>query len=141
LPDITEAGTIFVREGAILPEALGLTSEPIMPGWRLVKNFDGEELDRKIRGAGWTFFCMAGEIRASVFGHENQEEIRQAVKRILAKLNSQEFNSLEITAVASKRFLGVPYVTVSARLRHIQESMFLFRAQDLPKWGRAKLAA
>jgi hypothetical protein len=34
---------------------------------------------------------------------------------------------LEVVRVASKRFLGIHHVTVSAQSRHIQESPFLFR--------------
>ena len=49
---------------------------------------------------------------------------------------SEKFNSCEITRVASEeRFLGVPYVSVSAGSRHIQESLFLFRDEDLLEVG------
>jgi len=141
MPDTIKTGAILIKEGTLLPEALRFESEPCAPGWGLVKNLDGYGLDRKIHEAGWTFFCVAGEIRATVFGFEGQKAVRRAVKRILANLKSEKFNSLEITRVASKRFLGVPYASVSARSRHIQESLFLFRAKDLQEWDRAKLAA
>jgi len=89
--------------------------------------------------AGWRFFCIAGEIKAIVLGFEGQKNVRRAVKRMLARLKSEKFNSLEITRVASKRFLGVPYVSVSARSRHIQESLFLLRDKDLRKFGSSKI--
>ena len=127
MPDTIKTGTILIKEGTLLPEVLRFESEPCAPGWRLVKNLDGYGLDRKIHEAGWTFFCLAGEIKATVFGFDEQKRVRGAVKRILANLKSEKFNSLEITRVATKRFLGVPYASVSARSRHIQESMFLFQ--------------
>ena len=129
--DTIKTGTILIKDGAFLPDALRFESEPCAPGWRLVKNLDGYGLGRKIDEAGWTFFCLAGEIGATVFGFDGQKTVRRAVKRILANLKLEKSNSLEITGVASKRFLGVPYVSVSARSRHIQESMFLSRAKDL----------
>ena len=141
MPDTIKAGTILIKEGILLPGALRLESEPCAPGWRLVKDVDGYRLHRKIHEAGWTFFFLAGEIKAIVFGSDGQNTVRRAVKRILANLKSEKFNSLEITRVASKRFLGVPYASVSAYSRHIQESMFLFRAKDLQEWDRARLAA
>jgi hypothetical protein len=141
MPDTIKTGTILIKEGTFLPDALQFESEPCATGWRLVKDLDGYGLDRKIHEAGWTFFCLAGEIEATVFGLEGQETVRRAVKRILAKQKSEKLNSLEITRVASKRFLGVPYATVSARSRHIQESLVLFRAKDLQEWDRARLAA
>lgn len=134
-----KTGTILIQDGASLPEALRLESEACAPGWRSVKDMDAYELDRKIHEAGWTFFCMAGEIKTIVFGFEGHKRVRRAVKRILASLKMERFNSLEVTRVASKHFLGVPYVSISARSRHIQESMFLFRAKDLQDRGPSKI--
>jgi len=101
-------------------------------------------LDRKIRKAGWTFFCLAGQLGATVFGIDEQKTLSRAVEQILASPESAEFNSLEIMRVASeasKRFLGVRYVTVSAQSRHIQDSAFLFQATELPVRDRARSAA
>jgi hypothetical protein len=134
-----KTGTILIQDGASLPEALRFESEACAPGWRSVKDMDGYGLDRKIHEAGWTFFCMAGEIKTIVFGFEGHKRVRRAVKRILASLKMERFNSLEVTRVASKHFLGVPYVSISARSRHIQESMFLFRAKDLQDRGPSKI--
>ncbi len=141
MAETIKTGTILIKDGTFLPDALQFESEPCAPGWRLVKNLDGYELGRKIHEAGWTFFCLAGEIKATVFGFEGQKAVRRAVKRILAKLKSERFNSLEITRVASKRFLGVPYASVITRSRHIQESVFLSQAKDRQEWDQAKLAA
>lgn len=82
-----------------------------------------------------------GEIKATIFGLDVQKTVRRAVKRILANLKPGEFNSLEVTHVARKRFLGVRSVTVSAHLRHIQENAFLLQVKDHQEWDRAKLAA
>jgi hypothetical protein len=144
MPDVTEAGRVFIREGTQLPEALQLESESYMPGWRLVKNLDGHGLGRKLQEMGWTFFFLAGEINVTVFGLDERKTVRRAVARILANPRSEKFNSLEITRVASaasKRFPGVTYVTLCAHSRHIQESMFLFQANDLPARERAEAVA
>jgi hypothetical protein len=100
-------------------------------------------LDRKIREAGWTFFCIAGQLGATVFGIDEQKTLSRAVEQILANLELAEFNSMEIIRVASeasKRFLGVRYLTVSAQSRHIQESAPLFRAKDPLVRDRARSA-
>jgi hypothetical protein len=44
-----------------------------------------------------------------------------AFQRITASVKSQKCNSLQITRVESKSFLKVPYVTVTAHSRHLQE--------------------
>jgi hypothetical protein len=123
--DAIEAGNVLIKEGTLLPEALRIESEICVPGWALVDDFDGYGLDRAIQETGWTFFCLAGEVKAIVFGFNRQKMVRTAIRRILARPKSKDFNSLEITRVASGRFLGVPYTSVDTRLRHIQESSLL----------------
>jgi len=132
MTDVTEAGRIFIREGTPLPETLQLESEPYTPGWRSVQSLDGYGLGRKIHDAGWTFFCLAYETKATVFGIDAEKMVRRAIERILVnrEAEAEKFNSLEIARVgwwASRYFLGIRHVTVSARSRHIQESPFLFR--------------
>jgi hypothetical protein len=133
-------GTILIQEGVLLPDSLRFDSEPYWKGWRVVRNLDGYGLERRIREAGWNFFYMAVEINKSVFGFDVGKATDRAVKRVLANLKTEKFNSLEITDVAAVRFLGLRYVTVSAHPRHIQESMYLFHDKRLAG-GRTKLAA
>lgn len=130
-----EAGRIFVRDGTVLPEIMQVESEPYMPGWRSVSNLDGYALGRKIHDAGWTFFCLAYETKATVFGIDGEKMVRRAIERILAnrEAEAERFNSLEIVRVASlasNRFLGIRHVTVSARSRHIQESPVIFEVKN-----------
>jgi len=86
---------------------------------------DGFALDRKIRASGWNFFFMAAEVRAMFFGALGAKKIQNALKRILGKVKQQHFNSLEVTGIVAKRFLGVPYTVVSAHSRHVQQSCYL----------------
>jgi hypothetical protein len=131
MPDTKRTMAVLIREDTPLPASLSIESEAFFPGWRLIKDLDGSGLDRKIREAGWTFFYLAGETRATVFGIDGEKMVRRAIEqilgnRILANAGWEKFNSLEITqlaSVASKRFLGVHHVTVSARSRHIQQGI------------------
>jgi hypothetical protein len=141
MADKIKTGTILIKEGALLPESLRFESERYLKGWRLVKDFDSRGLDRKIREAGWTFFFMAGGANATAVGSDLEETTRRAVKKVLASMKSDRLNCLEIGQVVVKRFLGLPYVAVSAHPRHIQESMFLFHAERPAAWHRAELAA
>src|SRR3981081_1497778 len=125
--------TVFIREGTPLPTTLSMDSERFLPGWRIVKNLDRQALTREIEGASWNFFYLAGEIRATVFGRDGVGTLRRAVKRILAKQEGQSFrfNSLEITKIASKWFLGIPLLRVTAHSRHIQLDIALIPAKDV----------
>jgi len=114
------SGTTLIRENTLLPTGLTVESESFLPGWRVVKNLDGRALARNVEGANWTFFYLAGEFRATAFGRDQSGALRKAVKRILAKQEKQ-FNSLEITRVVSKRFLGISFmVSIAAQSRRIQ---------------------
>jgi hypothetical protein len=124
------SGTILIRENTPLPANLAVESEVFSPGWRAVRNLDGYGLGRKIDEAKWNFFFLAGEIRAMALGREGLETLRRAVNRVLAKQEGQKFNSLEITKVDSKRFLGIPFTSVAAHFRHIQRDTGLVPAKD-----------
>jgi len=123
------SGTILIRENALLPAGLALESEVFLPGWRVIKNLRST-LARNIEGANWTFFYLAGEIRVTVLGRDRPGTLRRAVKCVLAKQKGQKFNSLEITKVVSKRFLGIPFMSVTAHSRHIQQGVGLVPAKD-----------
>lgn len=130
MPQEITTGTILIKDGAILPKDLQFETEPGVPGWRFVQDFDVRAMDRKIQKTGWTFFCLAGEIKATVFGINPQRMVRTAIERILAKSRAGDFNSLEITqmvSVGSERIPLIRCITVSAQSRHIQEIAFLGR--------------
>ena len=130
MPDTNGARTILIREATPLLANLSIESEAFLPGWRVVKNLDRSTLTRNIEGANWNFFYLAGEIRATVLGRDRSGTLRRAVKRVLAKQEGQRFNSLEITKVVSKRFLGIPFISVTAHFRHIQQGIGLVPAKD-----------
>jgi hypothetical protein len=125
-----KSGTILIRDNTPLPAGMAIERDVFLPGWKCVKDLDGYRLGRKIEGAKWNFFYLAGEIRVTVLG-SGSKTLRRAVKRALAKQEKQ-FNSLEITTVVSKRFLGVPFMSVVAHTRHIQQGICLVLENSVP---------
>src|SRR5467141_1388901 len=130
MPGTNRARTILISEDTPLAANLPIESEAFLPGWRVVKNLDRSTVARNIDGANWNFFYLAGEIRATVLGRDRPGTLRRAVKCVLAKQEGQKFNSLEITKVVSKRFLGIPFMSVAAHSRHIQRGVGLVPAKD-----------
>jgi len=118
-------GAILIEEWPLMTQLSGLESEPYSGNWSLVKVLDGFALDRKIRASGWNFFFMASEVKATIFGALGTNKIQTALERILEKVKGQHFNSLEVTGIVERRFLGVPYAVVSAHSRHVQQSCYL----------------
>ena len=124
-----QVGTILIAELPLLTRVLELESEPYSGAWSTVTDFNSFALDRKIHAAGWNFFFMAAEMKAVFFGAIGVGRIKQAIERILGKAQKQNFNSLEVTGIVARRFLGVPYTTISAHSRHIQKSCYLDSAE------------
>ena len=108
-----------------MTKLIGLASEPYAASWSLVKLLNGFDFDRKMRASGWTFFFMAAEVKATYFGALGVNKIRDAVKRILGKVEDQHFNGLEVTGIAAKHFFGIPYTVVTAHSRHVQQGCSL----------------
>ena len=124
-----QVGTILIADRPRITQFLGLESEPYSGKWSVVQGLDGFALDRKIHAAGWNFFFMASNVEVMFFGSLGTTKLRNAVRRILAKVQPQSFNCLEVTGIAAKRFLGIRYATVSAHSRHIQSSCYLDGAE------------
>jgi len=120
-----QVGSILVKEWPPMAHLLGLESEPCSGEWSLLKVLDTPDLNLKIHAAGWNFFFMAAEVKVMFFGSLGAAKIQNALKRILTKVKQQHFNSLEVTEIIARRFLGLPYVTVSAHSRHMQKSCYL----------------
>jgi hypothetical protein len=120
-----KTGTILMKEGTLLPAPLETLSDAFLPGWRAFGNLNGYALSKKIEAENWHFFCLAGDLRAIALGRDRQKTLKRAVKRILGKSAGERFNSLEVTEISAKWFLGVPYLRVSAHLRHVQEDILL----------------
>ena len=126
-----QVGTILIEDRTLVTRILDLESESYSENWSVVKAIDGFALDRKIHAAGWNFFFMAEEVKATVFGSLATKSIPKALKRILLKVRKkQDFNCLEVTKMVENRFLGVPYITVCTHPRHIQQGCWLDSAQE-----------
>jgi hypothetical protein len=123
MSEMNESGMILIREGALLPPDFALESEAFLPGWRVVKNFDGYTLNRKISQANWYFVRPTGEQKTRVVGRVYVETLRKGIARILNGLRGKKFNSLETAVVDLKRFVGFAFVSISANRGRIQEGL------------------
>ena len=117
-------GSILVEKSTLLPETLGLEGDLTGSGWtRVMSDPDRHQLGKKLADAGWSFFFMAGAIRTNAFGFDQPRMMKAALKRLIAVVRRQRCNCLEIDAVAKRSFWGMPYVSLSAHSRHIQNGL------------------
>lgn len=120
--DAIKAGSILMAEGAPLPTSILLRADPHSNGWSAVTD-ERSAFEKEVEKAGLTFFYMAGEIKATVFGFDRPKSLRRALSRLIANVKSQDCNGIEITRITNKSFLGVPYVSVYAHPRHLQKGL------------------
>jgi len=129
--DVIEAGSILIERGTLIPDSWLPQGEPYFNNWISVDKRDRSALEASIHKAGWTFFYLAGEIRATVFGFDKHKTVLRAVRRLITSVKAQHLNGLEISQVSMSSFLGVPYATVAGHARHIQKSLVLSRTTRL----------
>lgn len=132
MTDLIDAGTILMEEGTPIPQSVQLESKPYCSGWATIGN-PRFAFEKAIQEAGWTFFFVAGGITAAALGFDRNKTLHTAVRRIIATTKVRNCNSVEIIRVISTTFLGVPYVRVSAHLRHIQQGTVLHQPLALPE--------
>jgi hypothetical protein len=117
-------GTILIEKHALHPQCFQLRDYAYPSAWMLVThNLTASELEKELSVTGWTFFYMAGAIRATSFGFNRAKMIHAALKRIIGNAKKQRCNCVEIDDVTTHSFLGMPYVKVSAHSCHIQKGM------------------
>lgn len=142
MPIDIETGTMMVRAGLLLPRGMKVQTDSYSRNWDVITDRDPFGMGRSLRAAGWSFFFTAAAVRATKFGRREGKTARQAVDRILSRVQAQNFNCVEITEISTKHFLGIPYMSVCAHARQIQLGQTLqnnaerHQAQQLADWAR-----
>jgi hypothetical protein len=125
------AGSILLTNGSTMPASMVVETDSYSSGWRMLRGVTRQTMEKGIQCAGWTFFFLAGTLRSTVFGFDREKSLVRAVRRLLAILDTNHHNCLEIDGILRCSFLGVPYVTVSAHERHVQAGSVLAGIKSL----------
>jgi hypothetical protein len=120
-----QVGTILIDNRPLILRALDLESESYSGTWGVLRSHTRTSLDQRIHGTGWNYFFMAAEVKATVIGRPADKSIRRALRQIFEKTRESDFNCLEVTKIIEQHFLGVPYITVCAQSRNIQQGSLI----------------
>lgn len=122
---MTTAGTLLLRRDAFRPRCVNLEGGQYPDGWMAIKrSLTAQELERELTGLGWALFYMANVVRRSAFGFDRGKAADTALARVIAAVQQDGCNCLQIEAVEARSFLGLPFIRVSARPRHLQKGNF-----------------
>lgn len=116
-------GTILMQDDVVLPESVHLETESYCTGWATITSPSCYEIDRRMRNSGWTFFFMGNLIRSTVLGFNRDKSLKAALSNLMRDAVAERCNAIQIESVTARRFLGMPYVSVSAHSRQFQQSM------------------
>jgi hypothetical protein len=111
---------LLVRADALLPPKLVTENASFLPGWRMVKNLDDYAIRRSMRETNWSFLRLRGGKETRLIGGSREKTLRKGVAQLLSELRGRKFNSLEVTVLAARHFLGMTFLSVSVNLRHFQ---------------------
>jgi hypothetical protein len=125
MPLGVRVGSVLIQEGLLLPKDLNVESDRYSTHWRLVVGLSCAQLEQRLTPAEWNLFYSGMQVRGSALGTVGPKSLRRAIFHALRKVRSQYFNCAEIVTIEKLRFLGIPYITVSAHPHHLQAGGFL----------------
>ena len=118
---IVQKGSVMILRGTRTPSSMPIAVTAYWKDWKLMGDADTHRLDENLRGAGWSYFYLAGSIRGWSVG-SGQASVRRAMQSVLEKVKPSEFNCVEVAEIKDRQFLGIPLTTVQVYTRHIQRS-------------------
>lgn len=130
-------GTMLIADSTRTPQSVQLATERYTAGWSSITEFTSAQLDRALEQAGWTFFYMAGAIRASGFGFNDQSATDRAMAHVVHAAKRQNCNCLEITQIRRRPYLGLSYTSLVAHARLIHRNRGFQDVSDRPVSGRS----
>ena len=118
------SGVLLIQPDALRPRCFQVEADPHLNGWTVVTHgLTSQQLEKELSATGWTFFFMAGPIRMTAFGFNRDRTLNTALKRVIKAVKQQRCNCLQVESMDMRSFLGVQYITLSVRPRHIQKGM------------------
>lgn len=119
---VLERGCIFVMDDLLLPPPLRFEGRSYSEGWRLVNRLKSREIELRAGDCSWNFIFLVEAMRRTVFGFGRAESARRATNKVLAEARRNAFNSVEVTEIIARQFLGMHWVSVGAHFRNLQKS-------------------
>jgi hypothetical protein len=124
-------GVLLIERDALRPRCFEVEAGSHPNAWMSVKHtLPPQQLEKELSATGWTFFFMAGPIRTTAFGFNREKTVYTALNRGIKAVRRLGCNCLQIESVEMRSLLGVPYVSLSVRPRHIQKGT-LFAASSV----------
>ena len=107
-----------------------LETQPFVESWRRVEGKRIREIERELQTNGWNLFYLIPDVSASGIARYPERAVQKAVRKILGSAVERGVNTLEIASIKIETLFGFHRANVTAKLRHIQESPYLFSTHE-----------
>jgi hypothetical protein len=132
---VLEGVCIFVMDGLLLPPPLRFEGHLYSDGWKLLNRLKNGEIELRARDCSWNFVFLAETIKHTRFGFGRATSLRRAISKVLTEARRNAYNSVEVTEITTRQFLGMHWISVGAHFRSLQKSCqikaFAARRHDL----------
>jgi hypothetical protein len=118
---LIKGGMLLFEDGIDFPQRMVFEERSYISGWACVEASAASRLGKQLNLAGWTFLCMAREIKVTTFGFNKEAMETRATRRLIRAAKSQACNCLEVSRVRTKQRLGVSALSMYAHARHVQQ--------------------
>lgn len=132
-------GDVFVESSLIAP--ISLRTRPFAENWNLVEDQSVRDIEEALRAEGWHFFYLVPDLRRTGMARGSENAMRKALTKVLQRAFAQGFNTVEIASCRTKRVSGIHRAEIVARLRHIQESPYLFVTNEEMRRRMSRVSA
>ncbi len=115
------SGLVFVSDLTAKTSFSQVEKLTSAPGWSCVSDRSGGELGRDAQTAGWAFFYLAGEIRSTCPGPDDELRAQRSLQRLLESAALGPCNCLQLTDVKHRSLFGMPYTSLVAHAKCIHK--------------------
>jgi len=129
-PTIPGVGECDLLIASGLTSPITLKTRPFAEGWRLMEGKRVRQIERELQANGWNLFYVIPDVHASGIARHPDQAVRKALRKIFRSALEQGVNMLEIASLNKETLFGFHRVKVTAKLRHIQESPYLFSTHE-----------
>ena len=109
---------------------VALETQPFAEAWRLVEGKRFREIERELQTKGWNVFYLIPDVRAAGIARDPGRAVRRALRKICRSAVERGVNMVEIASLRVDRLWGFHRATVRTKLRHVQESPYLFHTHE-----------
>jgi hypothetical protein len=114
-------GTVMLAPGTAMPSDWTAQPDKGDDGWtRVAQSLTPFRREHNLAASGWTFSFRAPGVATTAYGLNEPAMFATAMGRLVTEVLRHGCNAVEIDSVTRHRFLGFPYLRITAHPRDLR---------------------